>query len=280
MPERARRLRDLAAAEAVAREAGACALAFFHRRESLEVAAKGLQDMASNADREVEELIRDRLARLFPDDGFLGEETGAGLGGNGRLWVVDPIDGTWCFLNGIRAWCVSLAAVDADGVELGVVYDPCAGELFSAARGLGARLDGRPIRVREAAALCEGTVSVGFSHRSRPEEVAPVIGELLARGGMYHRHGSGALALAWLAAGRLIGYLEPHMNSWDCLAGLLLVREAGGFASDLSSAAALRDGGAVMAGPMSLYDELVGLAARHFSRFVPPPRADGRAARA
>ena len=280
MPERSRRLRELAMAEAVAREAGACALAFFHRRESLDVATKGLQDMASAADRAVEELIRERLARLFPGEAFLGEETGGGSVGDTRLWVVDPIDGTWCFLNGIRAWCVSLAAVDAEGVELGVVYDPCSGELFSAARELGARLDGRPIRVREVASLREGTVSVGFSHRSRPEEVAPLIGELLAAGGMYHRHGSGALGLAWTAAGRLVGYLEPHMNSWDCLAGLLLVREAGGFASDLSSPEGIAEGGAVIAGPTSLYDELVGLAARHFSRFVRPPRADGRGARA
>lgn len=236
----------LAAACAVAREAGALALRLFRARDRLLVERKGLQDLVSVADREVEALIRDRLARLFPEDGFLGEEGGR-VSGTAGTWVVDPIDGTWCFLNGIAAWCVSLAWVCAGRIELGVIYDPCAEELFAARRGGGATLDGRPIRVAEATSLADGTVSVGFSHRSRPEDVAPVFARILAAGGMYQRHGSGALGLAWTACGRLIGYIEPHMNSWDALAGLLLVGEAGGLVNDFLAAEGLDRGNRVVA---------------------------------
>lgn len=256
----------LAIAEALAREAGALALRQFHRLDRLTVERKGLQDIVSTADREVEALIRGRLATLLPADAVLGEEQGMTEGASGAIWVVDPIDGTWCFLNGIGAWCVSIACVIEDRVEIGVIFDPCSGEMFAAFRGGGARLDGRPMRVADARSLEDGTLSVGFSHRSRAEEVGPLIGELLARGGMYHRHGSGALGLAWTACGRLIGYLEPHMNSWDCLAGLLLIEEAGGFVNDFLSGEGLFEGNPVVAGPPGLRETIEDLARRHFRR--------------
>jgi myo-inositol-1(or 4)-monophosphatase len=236
----------LAAACAVAREAGALALRRFRGRDGLRIERKGPQDLVSEADREVEALIRARLGALFPEDGVLGEEAGHAAGAAGT-WVVDPIDGTWCFLNGIASWCVSLAHVRDGRIEAGVVFDPCAGELFAARAGGGATLDGLPIRVAEAASLADGTLSIGFSHRSRPEEVAALFGPLLAAGGMYHRHGSGALGLAWVACGRLIGYLEPHMNSWDALAGLLLVAEAGGRVNDFLEGDGLHRGNRVVA---------------------------------
>lgn len=248
----------LAAAEAVAREAGSLARTFYEGRDSLVIESKGAQDLVSKADREVETLIRDRLAGLFPDDGFVGEEhdhamVDPDVGGH---WVIDPIDGTWCFLNGIGAWCVSLAYERAGQIEVGVVYDPMAGELFAARRGGGARMNGRPIRVAAATSLGDGTVSLGYSLRCPHDEMLPLFEKLLAAGGMYHRHGSGALGLAWTAAGRLIGYLEPHMNSWDCLAGILLIEEAGGFANDFLSQNGLLDGNRVIAGPPALKAEL------------------------
>jgi len=249
----------LAAACALAREAGALALRRFRGRDRLAVERKGLQDLVSEADREVEALIRARLGALFPEDGILGEESGHAPGG-AATWVIDPIDGTWCFLNGIGSWCVSLACVRGPRIELGVVFDPCAGELFAARAGGGATLDGVPIRVAEARGLADGTVSVGFSHRSRPEEIAPVFGPLLAAGGMYHRHGSGALGLAWVACGRLIGYLEPHMNSWDALAGLLLVEEAGGRVVDFLAGGGLLAGNRVLAAAPAVFPLLERLA--------------------
>jgi myo-inositol-1(or 4)-monophosphatase len=184
---------------------------------------------------------------------------------------VDPIDGTGCFVNGIGSWCVAIACVEDGRVTVGVIFDPVSGELFSAAEGLGARLDGMPIHVADVRSLAEGTVSTGFSPRAEAVEIAPLIGELLAQGGMFHRHGSGALALAWTACGRLIGYLEPHMNSWDCLAGLLLVREAGGFTNDFLAAGGLERGNYVVAGPKPLQADLEALARRYFKRFPQHP---------
>lgn len=261
----------LAAAEAVAREAGARARALFRAFDRSSIEHKGPQDVVSAADREVEGLIRRRLAELFPEDGVLGEEQADTPSRSGAIWVVDPIDGTWCFVNGIGSWCVSIACVEDGRITVGVIYDPVSGELFAAAEGTGARLDGAPIRVSQAASLAEGTVSTGFSLRASSDEIAPLIGELLAMGGMFHRHGSGALALAWTACGRLLGYLEPHMNSWDCLAGLLLVREAGGFTNDFLADDGLRRGNCVVAGPMQLREPLEGLARRWFKRFPARP---------
>ncbi len=244
----------LAAAEAVAREAGSLARRFYEGRDSLIVEGKGAHDLVSRADREVETLIRGRLATLFPDDGFVGEEHAHDLvdPGRGGHWVIDPIDGTWCFLNGINSWCVSLAYERAGVIETGVVYDPLAGELFAARRGGGARLNGLPIRVMNATSLGQGTISLGYSLRCPADEMVPLFEKLLRAGGMYQRHGSGALGLAWTACGRLAGYLEPHMNSWDCLAGLLLIAEAGGVTNDFLAGDALTAGNRVIAGPEGL----------------------------
>ena len=250
----------LAAAAAVAREAGTLGLRYFRNLEALEVESKGPQDIVSAADRAVEDLVRLRLAALFPDDAVLGEE--GGLEGQGRegTWVVDPIDGTWCFLNGIGAWCVALAYVRGGRIEIGVIYDPNAGELFAARAGHGATLDGRPIKVAAVTSLTQGTVSVGHSNRVSPEATVAAIDRLLQAGGMFHRHGSGALGLAWTACGRLIGYVEPHMNSWDAVAGLLLIAEAGGYTNDFLADDGLLKGNAVLGCPPALRDTLRGIA--------------------
>jgi myo-inositol-1(or 4)-monophosphatase len=251
----------LAAAEAVAREAGSLARRFYEGRDSLVIEGKGAHDLVSRADREVETLIRGRLAALFPDDGFVGEEHEHQLvdPATGGHWVIDPIDGTWCFLNGIGSWCVSLAYERGGEILTGVIYDPVAGELFSARRGGGARMNGVAIRVLDATSLDDGSISLGYSLRSPPDDMLPVFEKLLRSGGMYQRHGSGALGLAWTACGRLAGYLEPHINSWDCLAGLLLIEEAGGFTNDFLEGNGLIEGNRVIAGPKGLKAELMRL---------------------
>lgn len=251
----------LAAAAAVAREAGTLGLRYFRNLESLEVESKGPQDIVSAADRAVEDLVRKRLTALFPDDAILGEE--GGLEGQGRegTWVVDPIDGTWCFLNGIGSWCVALAYVRGGRIEIGVIYDPNSGELFSARAGGGAHLDGRPIRVADVTSVTQGTVSVGHSARVPPAAAVATIDRLLVAGGMFHRHGSGALGLAWTACGRLIGYVELHMNSWDAVAGLLLIAEAGGYANDFLANDGLLKGNVVLGCPPALRQKLCEIAA-------------------
>ncbi len=238
-------------AQAVVREAGDLAMGYFRERGDLVVTSKGAQDRVSNADLAVENLIRERLAARFPDDGFLGEESGPQRGGDSAetwagTWVVDPIDGTDCFVHGIPVWCISIAFVVGSEIEIGVVYDPNANELFSARRGHGAFLDQIPLSPSAATRFTQGIVGMGYSTRSEPAIAVRAIARLLDEGGMFQRNGSGALMITYVAAGRLIGYYEPHINSWDCLAGIALVREAGGWTNDFLADDGLTKGNVIV----------------------------------
>ena len=243
----------------VARDAGALALRYFSNLASLNVESKGVQDMVSDADINTENLIRNAVAAQFPDDAFLGEESVATfqVEKDKGTWVVDPIDGTQPFVNGIRSWCISIAFVEGRDIKLGVVFDPNTDELFAARSGEGASLNGQEISCSQAGNLSDGLVSVGFSNRVQPEDTLGPLERLMRSDGMYHRSGCGALSLAYVAAGRLIGYFEPHMNSWDFSAGALLVREAGGKTNDcLPNEAALLDGGMIIAACANVYAHL------------------------
>ena len=228
------------------------------QREALTVDHKGddLQDVVSVADKRVEAFVKQRIQSAFPQDGFLGEESGARLPDARVLWVVDPIDGTSCFLNGLHTWCLSLAIV-ADGEPvIGVVYDPNHRELFHALRGHGAWLNDAPIRPHPATTVKEGVMGVGTSHRVTPADFLPFLQALLSDGGMFIRNGSGALMSAWAAAGRLIGYYEPHMNPWDALPGLVLMREAGGASNDFLAQEGIQRGNPLLLASQTLYPQL------------------------
>lgn len=222
------------AARRIAEEAAELGLGYFRDGASLAVTAKGVQDIVSNADRDIERRVRARLAEAFPGDAFFGEESGRGDGADpaAGVWVVDPIDGTDNFVRGIAGWCVSIAFVVGREVEIGAICDPLAGELYLARRGGGATLNGVPLAPRRVAGLGDGIVGMGYSLRRPPETTLKVFAGLLAERGMFQRTGSGALMLAYVAAGRYIGYFEAHINAWDCLAGVALVRESGGWTSD------------------------------------------------
>lgn len=250
-------------AQSIAREAGAGALRYFRDFAALTVHSKGVQDMASEADLATERLIQSAIEQRFPEDAFLGEETSdqfrlePGEAPQRGTWIVDPIDGTQPFVNGIPSWCISIAYVEQHHIRVGVVYDPVHDELYAAQEGKGAWLNGKPMRAAEASSLRDGLVCVGFSNRVPPAAVLEPLTRMLQAHGMYHRNGSGALSLAYVAAGRLIGYFEPHMNSWDFAAGALLVREAGGITNDcLPSPQAMIDGGLMLAAAAGVYDEL------------------------
>ncbi|WP_295811809.1 inositol monophosphatase family protein [uncultured Nitratireductor sp.] len=219
----------LAFAETMAKAAGATALDYFRRRDELVIETKrNPQDLVSEADKKVEESIRERIAASFADDGVLGEEYGMTPGTSGLTWVVDPIDGTSAFLNGMPNWCVSVGAcIDGEPV-LGVIVAPCFDECYSARRGGGATLNGVPVRVADSLDLRTGVVGLGSNDRVEPAAAARIVESLFKIGGTFVRNGSGALMLAYVAAGRLVGYAEPSMNAWDCMAGYCLVREAGG----------------------------------------------------
>ncbi len=258
-------------ATAVAREAGQLALGHFRNRTALEIESKGHQDWVSRADREVEVLIRRRLMEAFPGDAFLGEEDGltGAPGGDGGTWAVDPIDGTSCFLTGIPTWCVSIAFAVGGEVEIGVINAPVTDELFSARRGGAAHLNGAPMQASPASSLEHGSVGVGISNRVTPDAVLAFIDSLVRGGGLYFRNGSGALMLAYVAAGRLLGYYEPHMNAWDCLGGVALVRAAGGTTNDVLAGDGLMSGSPVLAGGKGVFAALTELAESVGTRLQP-----------
>jgi myo-inositol-1(or 4)-monophosphatase len=243
----------------VAREAGQQALAMFRRREQLVVESKGLQDMVSIADQQTEDFIRAAVGASFSDDGFLGEEGGLQRGEAEYLWVIDPIDGTACFVNGMHAWCLSIAVMRRGEPCIGVVYDPNSGELFHALAGRGAFVNNAPLQVGTAASVRDGVLGVGFSHRVGVADFIPFLERVLGAGGMFIRNGSGALMLAYVAAGRLIGYFEPHINAWDCLAAIVLVQEAGGVVNRFLADDGLHRGNPILAASPALFPHLQAL---------------------
>jgi myo-inositol-1(or 4)-monophosphatase len=246
---------------ALAREAGALALGFFADRGALAVETKdNPQDVVSRADREVEALIRARIAAAFPDDALIGEEGGAAAGGSGFTWVVDPIDGTMPFLSGLPHWCVAIALVSDGRAAAAATFAPVTGDLFDAVRGGGARLNGAVLRVDPALGLSGRMTAIGASHRTSPGHVAATVAGLMQAGGIFYRNGSGALMLASVAAGQLAAYYEPHMNAWDCLGGFLLVEEAGGRVLPVPMAALLASGGPALAAAPAAYDDLARIA--------------------
>ena len=242
------------------RSAGDLALEYFNDRDNLVVDSKGAQDWVSEADKNVETFIRDKLSEAWPDDGIFGEEHGARTGTSGFDWVIDPIDGTTNFVNGIPAWTIVLAGVTKAGTEVGVIHEPNVSETYVAERGKGAVLNGMPMSVAKDVPLSAGTVSVGYSNRVEAENVLPVLAAVMKGGAMYHRNASGALSLAYVAAGRLLGYVEEHMNAWDCLAGQLLISEAGGIIEDQDVYEMIRKGGRVIAGTPEVFSELKAIA--------------------
>ncbi len=243
-------------AEELIREAGALALSYYGDIASLTIRDKGINDVASNADVETEELIRERLSKAWPDDAFVGEETGATEPAPGQgAWVVDPIDGTACFVKGIPGWSISIAYFRDREVELGLVADPVHGELFAGRRNHGATLNGAPIRCGTDTDFTRGLTGLSVSHRVPPDALAPVLVRLLSAGGMFLRNGSCALSLAYVACGRLNAYYQPHIYSWDSFAGYLLVREAGGWTNDFLSDDMLLHGGEIAVAAPGLREE-------------------------
>jgi myo-inositol-1(or 4)-monophosphatase len=226
----------LSTAESIAREAGALLRDFYHRGVRTEY--KGDVDLVTEADRASEALIGTRLRAAFPDHGIYGEEgTREGLQQEFR-WYVDPLDGTTNFAHGFPAFCVVLGCerrapgltADEDGeMVAGVIYDPLRDEMFSTARGEGAKLNGEAIHVSRTNTLDESLIATGFPSQKRHSSPnVHFYQEFTLRSHGVRRAGSAGLDLAYVACGRLDGYWEFQLNPWDTSAGYLLVEEAGG----------------------------------------------------
>ena len=255
----------LALAKSLAHDAGKKAKVYFRSIGDLIIKSKGVQDMVSNADLEVETYIRERLAIAFPDDGIVGEEHGRVASKSGYTWVIDPIDGTANFVAGIPAWCVILACVHEDTTKIAAIYEPSHDELFWGVLGEGAFMNDIAIKVSSTTGLDVGNTGVGMNGRTETDMAAKFVKLLSERGGLFYRNASGGLMLSYVAAGRLIGYAEAHMNAWDCLAGQLLIAEAGGRVEKQSADAMLATGGRVIAAGPTVFDELVTMADEAFA---------------
>ncbi|MBD3722429.1 inositol monophosphatase [Klebsiella pneumoniae] len=244
---------------ALIRRAGAHAQAL--RDAGLQVDKKSApEDFVSQADLAVEQEIKGWLQAHFPEEGFLGEESGF-EGNDQTVWVLDPVDGTTNFILGMDYWCISLARVCRGELSLGIIYAPDRDEFFFAARGEGAYLNGRRLTLREPEPDAV-VIGMGRSSRAPASDYARAIDTLLDAGLEYRRFGAGALMLAHVAAGQLHAYYEAHMNSWDALAGMLLIEEAGGTCNAFLANAGLRRGNLVLAGCASVQPRLAALLAK------------------
>lgn len=204
-------------------------------RHPLEISNKGFRDVVTDADFATQAHVTDRIRARFPTHGFLTEEDDSALANEGNIiWIIDPIDGTVNYSRGVPVFCVSLAAVRCENGSLGealagAIYDPLRDELFSAARGMGMRVNGRVTHASPVGDLQSCLLSFDWSHSREQRARAVDAQNRLAREAYGLRcFGSAALALAWVAAGRCDAYLNYHLLPWDLAAGALLIEEAGG----------------------------------------------------
>jgi myo-inositol-1(or 4)-monophosphatase len=230
--------------------------------EQLQVSLKGPGNFVTAADRRAEEIVREELAKARPAYGFLGEEGGVRAGSDKtQRWIVDPLDGTTNFLHGIPHFAVSIALERGGAIVAGVTYNPANDELFVAERGKGAFLNDRRIRVAARQRLADAIVGCGLPHYGRGD-LALARKEIAAAQQNFaglRRYGAATLDLAWVAAGRLDAYWERDLSPWDLAAGVLLVREAGGFASDLDGGEAIFAKAQIVAGNETMHRELIRL---------------------
>ena len=247
--------RRLDAAIEVATAAGELALRLRPPPGAPVAQLKGTQDWLTEADGAVEAFISERLAALFPEDGFQGEETGKGRSGTLR-WVVDPIDGTSNYARGSNRFCVSLGLIEERTSLAGVLVAPALGEIFAARRGGGATLNGAPIRAATTSDLSRAMVECGWSHRRPNSAFYRVVQGAMDAGASLRAGGSGALGLADVAAGRIDAYVELHINLWDVAAVIAILNEAGARVSPFMEGNGLVDGNAIFAAAPGIADAL------------------------
>ena len=240
-------------AEEIARNVGREARAFRDSQgeAALAVENKGLQDFVTIADRRAEQSIRAAIAAGFPEDGFMGEESG-GLPRRAGTWVVDPIDGTTNYIRGFRHWGVSIAFV-ADGVvEIGVIYDAALDQVYRATNGGGAFRDGKPIRASAVTEPARAMAMLGHSRGTSFTDFLAVAQNLYDQGIDFRRMGAAAIGLVRVADGTADLYYELQLNAWDMLAGALIAREAGAVVMMADLDTMLEKGGPVIAGAPGL----------------------------
>ncbi|BCH22409.1 inositol monophosphatase family protein [Mesorhizobium sp. L-8-3] len=232
----------------------------FGEVQNLQVSMKGPGDYVSQADRKAEEIIHAELAKARPGYAFLMEERGTVEGEDAQhRWIVDPLDGTTNFLHGIPVFSISIALERQGQIVAAVIYNPAMDELYTAERGGGAFLNDRRLRVAARTKLSDTVIGTGVPHLGRGHhgnfliELRHVMGEVSG----IRRFGSAALDLAYVAAGRMDGFWEEALSPWDMAAGILLVREAGGFVSDRNGGQTMLESGSIVAGNEAIHRALL-----------------------
>jgi len=252
-----------------ARKAGRGLARDFGEVEHLQVSKKGPANFVTAADMRAEKVLFEELSRAREGYCFLMEERGRVEGPDKtHTWIVDPLDGTTNFMHGIPLFAISIALERDDQLVAGLVYNPVTGDTYTAERGKGAFLNDRRIRVAARAHLRDSVIVTGVPHHGKEgqdrflSELAAVMPQVAG----IRRTGSAATDLAWVAAGRFDGYWERGIQAWDMAAGIVLVREAGGYISDADGAQDMFATGSVVAGNEAIQRDLVKLVGRHKTR--------------
>ena len=232
----------------------------FGELEKLQVSLKGPANFVTAADRRAEETLYAELSKARPGYGFLGEEGGPREGADkSHRWIVDPLDGTTNFLHGIPQFAISIGLEREGTVVAGLIYNPANDEMFIAEKGKGAFLNEQRIRVAGRKRLADAVIACGLPHIGRGDLALArqETGAMQEHVAGLRRFGAAALDLAWVAAGRLDGYWERDIKPWDIAAGLILLREAGGFVSDCDGGDDVFAKGHVVAGNDAIHKELL-----------------------
>jgi len=227
---------------------------------------KGTIDLVTEIDVAVERMFRDLIAERFPDHHILAEELGgAATAPTGPCWVFDPIDGTTNFAHGLPIFCASLALEVAGVAEVAAVYDPNRRELFTAERGGGAFLNGKPLRVSSAERLVDAVLVTGFPYdvHARVDEIVGLFAAFIGQARAVRRLGSAAVDLCWVAAGRMDGFWEADLKPWDIAGGALIVAEAGGRVTKTDGSPFHSRGGHVLATNGHLHEAMLGVIASY-----------------
>jgi len=241
-----------------ARDAGKLIVRYMDRVDRLPVVTKEKNDFVTEVDQSAEKLIISTLKQAFPDHSILAEESGTS-GESEYQWIIDPLDGTTNFLHGFPQFAVSIALKHKNKLTLGVVYDPLRQELFTASLGDGAFMNNRRIRVSKQLGLNGALIGTGFPYKDFRylDAYTEMFKSMIKKTAGLRRPGSAALDLAYLACGRIDGFWEIGLNSWDIAAGALLVREAGGIITDFSANEDYLENGNVIAGNPKVFNQIL-----------------------
>jgi len=242
-----------------ARSAGDFIVRKINKIPDLQIEIKSKNDFVTEVDRQAEERAIDTLLKAYPNHSILAEESGEIKGTEDYRWIIDPLDGTTNFLHGFPHFAVSIACQMNGRLEHGVIYDPLKQELFTASRGDGATLNNRRIRVTNIKTTQGALLGTGFPFKNHNEleTFLKQFNEFFTSASDIRRAGSAALDLAYVAAGRLDGYWESGLKSWDIAAGALIVREAGGIVGDYQGGEKHLENGQVIAGNPRIYGDML-----------------------